>query len=89
MTEWIWPKVLNMTEKSQQQTLTVELDQKTDEYDWNNKNKMNSLRRRTWTGKYDPNNKNEIKSIRRRTWMGKYDQNNLNFLILVIFTRLC
>ena len=26
------------------------------EYDWNNKNKIKSLRRQTWTGEYDQNN---------------------------------
>ena len=44
-----------MTEKSHRQTLTVEIDSKTNAYDPNNKNKFNSLRRQTWMGKYDWN----------------------------------
>ena len=46
----------NMTEISHWQTLTIELDQKTDEYDQKNINEINLLRWRTWTGEYDRNN---------------------------------
>ena len=43
--------MLEHDKKSHRQTLTIELDQKTDEYDHNNKNKLNSLRLRTCNGR--------------------------------------
>ena len=42
-----------MTKKSHRRTLTVGLDQKTDEYDQKSINEINSLRDWTWTGEYD------------------------------------
>ena len=54
-----WPK---------NQTLTVGIDQKTNEYDQNNNNKIKSFRRQTWKGEYDQNNKNVTKSLIRQTW---------------------
>ena len=39
----------NMTKKSHRRALTIELNQKTYEYDGNNNNKINLLRRQTWT----------------------------------------